>query len=99
MRATLNGVLLAEAAENQTITIEGNAYFPPDAVRRELLEPSPTTYHCPWKGDCQYFTVRTGDGAYVDRAWSYPDPIPSSLDIVGKDYTDYVAFWREVEVG
>jgi uncharacterized protein (DUF427 family) len=42
--------------------------------------------------------VKVGDDVLADRAWSYPDPIPSSLDVVGKDYTDYVAFWKEVAV-
>lgn len=99
MKATLNGVVLAEAPDDQIIHIEGSSYFPPDAVRSDLLEPSPTPYHCPWKGDCQFFNVRDGDGVLQDRAWSYPLPIPSSLDIVGKDYANHVAFWKEVEVG
>jgi uncharacterized protein (DUF427 family) len=98
MKATLNGVVVAEAADDDIIHIEGNAYFPPDSVNAELLEKSPTPYRCPWKGDCQYFNVRSGDEVLEDRAWSYPDPIPSSFDVVGKDYTDYVAFWKEVEV-
>jgi uncharacterized protein (DUF427 family) len=33
-----------------------------------------------------------------DRAWSYPTPIPASFDRVGKDYTGYVAFWKDVQV-
>jgi uncharacterized protein (DUF427 family) len=99
MKATVHGVVIAEAPDDEIISIEGNSYFPPSSVNAELLEKSPTPYHCPWKGDCQYFNVRLADDVLPDRAWSYPDPIQSSFDVVGKDYTDYVAFWKDVEVG
>lgn len=101
MKATLNGIVLADAPDDQIIEIEGNSYFPPDSVADGVLETSPTPYHCPWKGDCQYFNVRTGSGdeTLADRAWSYPEPIPASFDVVGKDYSNYVAFWKEVQVG
>ena len=98
MQATVNGVVLAEAPDDQLIEIEGNRYFPPDAVRAGVLTPSDTPYRCPWKGDCQYFDVHAGDEVLADRAWSYPEPIPSSFDIVGRDYSNYVAFWKEVVV-
>lgn len=98
MKATLNGTVLAEAPEEELIRIEGNWYFPPASVRSELLSESATQYHCPWKGDCRYFDVADGDDTLPDRAWSYPSPIPSSIPIVGADYADYVAFWKEVDV-
>lgn len=98
MQATLNGVVLADAPDDQLIEIEGNWYFPPDSVTDGVLQPSDTPYHCPWKGDCQYFDVRAGGETLHDRAWSYPNPIPSSFDVVGRDYSNYVAFWQEVVV-
>jgi uncharacterized protein (DUF427 family) len=98
MKATLNGTVLAEAPEADLVHIEGNWYFPPSSVRSDLLEKSATPYHCPWKGDCQFFNVTDGDNVLADRAWSYPSPIPSSFDRVGRDFTDYVAFWKEVDV-
>ena len=33
-----------------------------------------------------------------DRAWSYPHPYPSGIQRVGKDFSDYVAFWKEIRV-
>jgi hypothetical protein len=33
-----------------------------------------------------------------DQAWSYPSPIASSFTRVGQDYTDYVAFWKNIKV-
>jgi uncharacterized protein (DUF427 family) len=96
--ATLNGTVLAEASEDDVVRIEGNVYFPPSAVRAELLEESPTPYTCPWKGECQYYSVRDGDDVLADRAWSYPDPYPTAIERVGADFSKYVAFWKEVKV-
>lgn len=98
MKATLNGTVIAEASKDDLIAIEGNWYFPPSSVKTELLVESPTPYTCPWKGECQYYSVKDGDTLLQDRAWSYPNPIPASFDRVGKDYSGYVAFWKEVKV-
>ncbi|PJJ65676.1 DUF427 domain-containing protein [Compostimonas suwonensis] len=98
MKAVLNGTVIAEAPQDELIKIEGNWYFPPSSVNSELLVESPTPYTCPWKGECQYFTVRDGDTLLQDRAWSYPTPYPTAFERVGKDFSNYVAFWKEVQV-
>ena len=94
MKAVLGDVVIAEAPQDELIKIEGNWYFPPSSVNAEHLEKSPTPYTCPWKGECQYFTV---DGLQ-DRAWSYPTPYAGGIERVGKDFSNYVAFWKEVSV-
>ncbi|HEU4849741.1 MAG TPA: DUF427 domain-containing protein [Terrimesophilobacter sp.] len=98
MKAVLNGIVIAEASKDDLISIEGNWYFPPSSVKPGHLTESPTPYTCPWKGVCQYFTVSDGSTSLQDRAWSYPNPLPSSFERVGQDYSDYVAFWKEVQV-
>ena len=47
MKAVWNGAVIAEAAKDDLIYIEGNWYFPPAGVAFELLEKSPTPYTCP----------------------------------------------------
>jgi uncharacterized protein (DUF427 family) len=98
MKAVVGDTVIAEAPQEDLIQIEGNWYFPPSSVKTELLTESPTPYHCPWKGDTQYFNVEVDGRSLQDRAWSYPTPIPSSFDRVGKDYSNYVAFWKDVQV-
>lgn len=98
MRAMLGDTVLAEAERDELISIEGNWYFPPASVKSEHLVHSPTPYTCVWKGACQYFTVQSGDAVLKDRAWTYPDPYPSAIQRVGMDFSNYVAFWREVRV-
>lgn len=99
MQARLGDAVIADAPDDELISIEGNWYFPPSSVDWSRLETSPTPYTCPWKGECQYYSVRDGDALLEDRAWSYPHPYPSAFDRVGADFSGYVAFWREVEVG
>ena len=98
MKAVVDGTVLAEAPEQDLLRIEGNWYFPPASVRSELLEPSPTPYTCPWKGACQYFTVVVDGKQLTDRAWSYPELLPGAAERVGRDFSNYVAFWKEVDV-
>ncbi len=98
MKATWNDQVIAEADKDDLIYIEQNWYFPPSSVKMEFLQKSDTPYTCPWKGDCQYFNVVEGEKVSADNAWSYPEPKPSSLDIVKKDYANYVAFYRDVTV-
>jgi len=94
MKAVIGDTVIAEAAQDDLIKIEGNWYFPPSSIVEGHLVESPTPYTCPWKGECQYFTV---DGLQ-DRAWSYPTPYPTGIERVGKDFSNYVAFWKEVQV-
>jgi len=98
MKAVWNDQIIAEAGKEDLIYIEGNWYFPPDSVKQEFLEKSPTPYTCPWKGVCQYFNVVQGDQKSQDNAWSYPNPLPTAIERVHKDFSDYIAFWRDVQV-
>lgn len=92
-RATLNGRVIAEASDDAVKHIEGNVYFPPEAVNRELLQDSDSHTRCYWKGKASYFHVATGDTFAADAAFYYPAPWP-----LARGVKDYVAFWREVEV-
>ncbi len=98
MKATWNDQVIAEADKADVIYIEGNWYFPPAAVKQEFLTKSDTPYTCPWKGVCQYFNVGTNDQVSEDNAWSYPNPLPSAIDTVKKDFSNYIAFYRDVTV-
>jgi len=103
MKAVWKDKVIAEAPQEDLIFIESNWYFPPASVKKEFLRKSDTPYTCPWKGVCQYYDVGAGEDWSADNAWSYPEPKPSAIEIVkkssGKDFSDYVAFWRDVKVG
>lgn len=97
VQATWNGQLLAEADKSEMLRIEGNWYFPPTVVKREYFSDSATHTTCPWKGEASYYNVNVGDQTNEDAAWYYPVPKDGSIERVG-DFTNYVAFWRGVQV-
>lgn len=91
IRAVWNGTVLAEAPA--TVQLEGNHYFPVDALRREYLSDSTTTTVCPWKGTAHYYTVTVDGQVNTDAAWYYPEPSARASEI-----KDHVAFWKGVKV-
>jgi len=92
-RATWNGAVLAEAPADRVEIVEGNVYFPPDAVRREHVRASGTHTVCGWKGTASYYDVVVEGEVNRDAAWYYPEPKEAARQIAG-----YVAFWRGVQV-
>ncbi len=96
MKAVWNDTIIAES--DKTIEIEGNQYFPPDAVKREYLEDSDYTTTCIWKGLAHYYTLVVGGERNENAAWYYPAPKEGSIERVGKDFTNYIAFWNGVVV-
>ena len=91
MKASWNGATIAES--DDTIVIEGNHYFPREAIRQEYFQESNTHTSCPWKGEASYFSVVVNGETNKDAAWYYPNPKPAAAEI-----KDYVAFWRGVKV-
>ena len=65
-------------------------YIPPEDVRRDFLEPSPTETSCPYKGTARYHSMRVGDRRYEDIVWYYPDPVAEAAKI-----KDRLCFFNE----
>ena len=92
MKATWNETVLAES--DKTIVVEGNHYFPPDAVHNEYFQNSTTHTTCGWKGEASYYDVVVNGEVNKDAAWYYPETKSAADEIKG-----YVAFWKGVKVG
>jgi uncharacterized protein (DUF427 family) len=92
VKAVWNGAVLAES--DDTVVVEGNHYFPREAVNREFFRESETRTTCGWKGEASYFDVVVNGEVNRDAAWYYPAPKDAAKEIEGR-----VAFWRGVTVG
>ena len=90
-KATWEGAILAES--DQTVEVEGNQYFPLDAIRKEYFQPSNEHSVCPWKGTASYYDIDVSGKRNPGAAWYYPDPKPAA-----KQIKDHVAFWKGVKV-
>jgi uncharacterized protein (DUF427 family) len=86
-KATWEGAVLAES--DKTVEVEGNQYFPPDAIRKEYFRPSEQHTVCPWKGAASYYDVEVKGQRNAGAAWYYPEPKAAAKQIKG-----YVAFWN-----
>ncbi|MEZ4570460.1 MAG: DUF427 domain-containing protein [Thermomicrobiales bacterium] len=90
-RAIWNDTVLAES--DQTIIVENNHYFPPDAIKQELFQPSDQTTIRSWKGTANYYDLVVSGERNPAAAWFYADPKDAAAEI-----KNYVAFWNGVRV-
>jgi uncharacterized protein (DUF427 family) len=73
VRVEKDGELLASSVRAVALEETGlptRYYLPREDVRMDLLEPSETTSHCPFKGDATYFSAPNAKDAF----WVYEDP-------------------------
>ena len=93
VRVEVDGVTIAESASPRLLFETGlpaRYYLPKTHVRLDLLVPSDTVSHCPYKGQAEYWSVRAGEEVHADLAWSYKTPLPESQKIAG-----LIAFYNE----
>src|ERR1700732_1684432 len=81
---TRNALTLREAAYPPV------QYIPKEDVDFSRLERTDHATYCPYKGDCNYYSVRAGGKKSVNAAWAYEDPFPAVVQIKG-----HVAFFPE----
>lgn len=98
MKAIWNDTVIAEASKDDLIYIEGNWYFPPSSIKKEYFKPSDEHTTCFWKGEASYYNIDAVGDVNNGGAWYYPQPMDGSVEKVGKDFANYVAFWRGVKV-
>jgi len=91
MKAIWNGTVIAES--DDTVVVEGNHYFPAQAVKTEYLLSSNTKTMCSWKGQASYHTLFVDGDANPDAAWYYPEPKEAAAEI-----KDRIAFWKGVRI-
>ncbi|MFJ3709242.1 DUF427 domain-containing protein [Streptomyces sp. NBC_01387] len=80
VRVVREGQVLAESRRPLLLHETGlpvRYYLPPEDVRTELLTPSDTHTHCPFKGDASYWSL---PGA-ADLVWAYPEPLAQVAEI------------------
>lgn len=92
-KAIWNGTVIAEAPTDKCEVVEGNIYFPPEAVKREFFQDSDKHTVCSWKGTASYYDVVVDGQVNQEAAWYYPTPKDAA-----KNITNYIAFWRGVQV-
>ncbi len=80
------------ASSPDVVVVEGNAYYPPAAVRPGALTPSATTTVCPWKGVARYYHLSIDGAQLRDAAWCYRHPLPFARQVKNR-----IAFEPSIE--
>jgi uncharacterized protein (DUF427 family) len=86
VRVEVDGVTVADSARPRILFETGlppRYYLPLSDIRTELLRPSLTQTHCPYKGTAGYWSLDTGRGGHEDLVWIYRTPLPESQKIAG----------------
>jgi len=86
VRVELDGVTVADSRSPRILFETGlppRYYLPLSDIRTDLLRPSGTSTHCPYKGTAGYWSVDTGQAVHEDVVWIYRTPLPESQKIAG----------------
>jgi uncharacterized protein (DUF427 family) len=82
----VDGVTVADSHQPRILfetSLPPRYYLPLPDVRMDLLRPSDTKTHCPYKGTASYWTLDTGKGVHEDVVWIYRTPLPESQKVAG----------------
>jgi uncharacterized protein (DUF427 family) len=98
----VDGVTVADSRQPRILFETGlipRFYLPMSDVRYDLLRPSDTRSHCPYKGTASYFSVQTETRLHRDVVWLYRTPLPESVKIAGLVcfYNERVEMWVDGE--
>jgi uncharacterized protein (DUF427 family) len=91
VRVELDGITVAESSQPRVLFETGlppRYYLPLTDLRMDLLRPSDSITHCPYKGTATYWSVDTSAAAQAGRVhkdvvWIYRSPLPESPKIAG----------------
>lgn len=93
VRVEVDGTTVAESRQPRILFETGlppRYYLPMTDVRMDLLRPTATVTHCPYKGDASWWSVVLDGEAREDLAWAYRSPFPEATRVQG-----LVAFYDE----
>jgi uncharacterized protein (DUF427 family) len=86
VRVEVDGVIVAESRSPRILFETGlppRYYLPLPDLRLDLMRPSGTRTHCPYKGTATYWSVEVDGRVHDDLVWMYRTPLPESQKIAG----------------
>ena len=86
VQVEIDGVTVADSRQPRILFETGlppRYYLPLTDLRMDLLRPTDTRTHCPYKGTASYWSVDTGLAVHTDVVWIYRTPLPESQKVAG----------------
>ena len=81
---TIKAVTLKEAAYPEVF------YIPRADANMDVVTRTERVTHCPYKGDANYYSIKTGHKVLDNAIWTYETPFPAMEEI-----KDYLAFYPD----
>jgi uncharacterized protein (DUF427 family) len=82
----VDGQIVADSSQPRILFETGlpaRYYVPLTDVRMDLLRPSSTQTHCPYKGTATYWSLLVDGTEHEDLVWIYRSPLPESQKVAG----------------
>lgn len=91
VRVSVGGRVIADTRD--ALTLKEAAYPPVHYIPRKdvdmsQLDRTDNETYCPYKGDCSYYSIRSGGERSINAVWSYEAPYPAVAQI-----KDHLAFY------
>lgn len=83
---TVAGKVVADSRRSLTLTEASYApvhYVPREDVDMSLLARTDHTTYCPYKGECNYYSITIGGDRSTNAVWTYEKPYEAVASIVG----------------
>jgi uncharacterized protein (DUF427 family) len=93
VQVSVAGVVVADSRAPRILyetSLVPRYYLPMSDVRLDLLRPTGTVTHCPYKGAATYWAIEVAGQRFEDLAWCYRAPLPESQKVAG-----LIAFYDE----
>lgn len=86
VKVTRDGAVIAETTRALRLaeaSYPAVLYIPREDADMAALSRTTRTSHCPYKGDANYYSIGTGEGAALNAVWTYETPYPAMAAIAG----------------
>jgi uncharacterized protein (DUF427 family) len=86
VRVVVDAITVAESSQPRILfetSLPPRYYLPMSDVRMDLLQPSGSLTHCPYKGTATWWAVEVEGTRHEDLVWTYRTPTAESQKIAG----------------
>lgn len=93
IRVSAGGIVIADTTNALTLkeaSYPAVVYIPRTDANMDAVSRTDRVTHCPYKGDANYYSIKTSDKVLDNAIWTYETPFPAMAEI-----KDYLAFYPD----
>ncbi|WP_441277876.1 DUF427 domain-containing protein [Tardiphaga sp. 172_B4_N1_3] len=93
IRVSAGGVVIADTTNALSLkeaSYPAVLYIPRADANMDAVARTDRVTHCPYKGDANYYSIKTSEKVLDNAIWTYETPFPAMAEI-----KDYLAFYPD----